>query len=79
MTKKDKFETDLRFNDATPEGAAYRAEQAAIDADIEGLARDEGAERLIAEMDKLGLSPEERIERLSRYFREEEAVTPAAE
>lgn len=50
---------------------AWRREQAHADADIEGLARDPGADALVAEMDAADLSPEERRERLIAYFQDQ--------
>lgn len=41
-----------------------------MDADIAGLARDPAVEAFVAQMDRDGLSGEERIERLNAYFRE---------
>ena len=68
---------DLRFSDNTPEGADYRAEQAHIDADIEGIARHEDTRALIAEMDRLGLSPEARLARLREHYAANELSTAA--
>ena len=51
-----------------PDDAAWRYEQAMIDADIEGLPRDTEAELLIAEMNEQGLSPEQQIERIKQLF-----------
>ena len=42
--------------------------QVGVDADIEGLARDENSEALMAQMDRDGVPAEEQIERLKAYF-----------
>lgn len=62
-----------------PASRAWRAEQARVDADIEGLARDPAAESLLAEMDRDGLSDEEQIERLTAYYRDNIGAATAAE
>jgi len=51
-----------------PEIVAWRRQQADVDADIEGLARDEDADRLADELQAQGLDVEERIARLKQYF-----------
>ncbi len=48
--------------------ATWRAGQAQVDADIEGLARDPEADRMVAKMDDEGVPIEEQIERLKAYF-----------
>ena len=53
-----------------PEDAAWRDQQADVDSDIEGLARDSDVDRLIAEMDTAGVPIERQIERLKIYFAE---------
>lgn len=58
-----------RLHSKNPVDAAWRAEQAQIDADIEGLSRDAAADQLIAEMDAAGLDPRQQIKRLKAYFR----------
>ena len=52
--------------------AKWRAQQADVDADIEGLARDPVAEQLVAEWDQAGISLEEQRARLIIYFRSKE-------
>ena len=42
--------------------AAWRAQQAQVDADIEGLSRDAEADRLVAQMTAAGIAPRQRIE-----------------
>ena len=69
----------VAFNDPTPEGAAFRFEQAMVDADIEGLARNSETEQLFAEMDRLGLSQEERVRRVVAYYSESNSGVNAAE
>ena len=48
--------------------AAWRAQQAQVDADIEGLARDPAVDRMIAEMDAAGVDIKQQIKRLKAYF-----------
>ncbi len=52
-----------------PAAAAWRAKQADVDADIEGLARDPEADRMIADMDARGVDALQQIEHLKRHFR----------
>ena len=66
MSRSPKNPSRLHSKNATD--AAWRAQQAHVDADIEGLARDPQADRLVAEMDAAGLDPEQQIERLKAYF-----------
>jgi hypothetical protein len=65
--------------DDDPASIAWRDSQAVVDADIEGLARDPGAEALIKEMDAAGTSFEEQRTRLIAYFRGEVKLPSAAE
>jgi len=58
-----------RLHSQNPTDAAWRARQAQVDADIEGLHRDGAADRLIAEMDASGVPPRKQIARLKTYFR----------
>lgn len=67
----------VRFNDRSPEGAAYRREQAEIDADIEGLADDAAAARLMDQLRHAGVPIEERLQRLGAYLQSREAERPA--
>ena len=71
--------TKVAFNDPTPEGAAFRGQQAMVDADIEGLARDPEVEKFVAEMERNGLSVDEQILRLTAYFSRDNSVVNAAE
>lgn len=50
MPKRKTNVNDLFYSDA-PEAAAWRAEQADIDADIEGLARNPETELMVAKME----------------------------
>lgn len=65
-----------RFNSHKPDDAAWRYEQAQVDADIEGLPRDAEAEALIAAMVAAGVSPEVQIERIKAMFLARKAKTP---
>jgi hypothetical protein len=58
-----------RLHSKDPVDAAWRAQQANIDADIEGLARDPEADKLMARMDAEGLDAEQQIDRLKTYFK----------
>jgi len=58
-----------RLHSQDPADAAWRARQAQVDADIEGLSRDPGADRLVAKMQAAGVAPRQRIEKLKVYFR----------
>ena len=58
-----------------PAAAAWRAKQADVDADIEGLSRDREADRMIAEMDAQGVDPLQQIKRLKQYFRSRRGQT----
>ena len=65
-----------RFYSQNPADAAWRYEQAQVDADIEGLPRDTEAEALIAAMTAAGISPELQIERIKSMFLARMAKTP---
>ena len=65
-----------RLYSQKPADAAWRFEQAQVDADIEALPRDAEAERLIATMTADGVSPELQIERLKSMFLARAAKTP---
>lgn len=58
-----------RLHSKDPADAAWRAGQAQVDADIEGLARDAGIDRLFDEMQASNIAPRERVKRLKAYFR----------
>lgn len=57
----------------------WRSAQAQADADIEGLARDPGAEALIADMERAGVPLDQQRARLIAYFRGEDPQALAAE
>ena len=57
-----------RLHSKNPADAAWRAQQAHVDADIEGLSRDPLADLLSAEMNAAGIDPAQQIERLKAYF-----------
>ena len=57
-----------RLHSKHPDDARWRAQQAQVDADIEGLARDLEADRMIAEMRKNGVALDEQLARLKAYF-----------
>ena len=67
MPKSSKRVSRLHSKD--PADAAWRAQQAHVDADIEGLSRDAGIDRFVAEMAAAGIAPRQRIERLKAYVR----------
>ena len=52
-----------------PAAAAWRSEQADVDADIAGLARDPEDDRLVSEMDAASIPVKEQIERIKAYFK----------
>jgi len=58
-----------RLHSKDPAAAAWRARQAHVDADIEGLPRNRELDRLIAEMRARGLGPRERIKALVNHNR----------
>jgi hypothetical protein len=63
-----------RLRSPDPVDAQWRSDQANVDADIEGLARDPGADRLIAAMRAERLPVTEQIERIRRYFIDRQAA-----
>ena len=65
-----------RMHSQEPADAAWRFEQAQVDADIEGLPRDAEAEKLIAGMAAAGVSPELQNERIKSMFLARKAKTP---
>jgi hypothetical protein len=60
-----------------PDAVAWRGEQAEVDADIEGLARDAEADELERQLE--GLPIDEQIERTKAFFREKARQPTAAE
>ena len=69
MTKPAAGKRTDRLHSQNPTDAAWRAQQARVDADIEGLRRDEEIDRFVDEMKASGVAPRERIERLKAYVR----------
>ena len=69
------------MTDNTPKARAWRREQANVDADIEGMARNSEAQAFIAELDKLDLTTEERITRITAFHqrRDEQSPDPESE
>jgi hypothetical protein len=63
------FKRPSRLHSKDPADAAWRGRQAHVDADIEGLSRDAGADRLVADMEALGITPRQQIDELKAYFR----------
>ena len=68
----------VRFNDPTTEGAAFRGEQARIDADIEGLADDPRVTRFMDEMREAGVPAEESIQRMVQFVKGLDQESPSA-
>lgn len=56
-----------RLHSKRAEDAAWRAKQAHVDADIEGLARDADLSRFVADMKAAGVPVGERIKRLKAH------------
>ena len=69
MTKAATTKRIDRLHAQNPTDAAWRAQQARVDADIEGLNRDAGIDRFVDEMKASGVAPRQRIERLKAYVR----------
>ena len=67
------------FHDKTPEGAAYRVQQARVDADIEGMARDPEIAALCDRWRAEGVPTEEFINRLTKVLKAADVSTLAAE
>ena len=67
-----------RLHSKDPADAAWRAQQAQVDADIEGLARDDDGARMIAAMRAEGRGPIERIRVLVNHFRANKSPRSAA-
>jgi hypothetical protein len=58
-----------RLHSQNPADAAWRARQARVDADIEGLRHDAAIEQFVDQMRASGIPPRQRIERLKAYVR----------
>ena len=56
-----------RLHSKRAEDAAWRAQQAHVDTDIEGLARDADLSRFVSDMKASGLPAGERIKRLKAH------------
>ena len=69
MSKQPPFKRVDRLHSKDPADAAWRRQQMEVDNDIEGLARDRGIERFMAEMDMAGVGRREKIKRLKVYLR----------
>nr|WP_294506040.1 hypothetical protein [uncultured Rhodopila sp.] len=69
MDRMQKQRPISRLHSKDPAAAAWRAQQAQVDADIEGLSRDPAADRMVADMDAQGISPRDQIARLKAYFK----------
>ena len=67
------------YTSMDPDAVFYRVQQGEVDADIEGLARDEGAADLIRRMSTENLTIEVQGERLRAYFAERDRKLSAAE
>jgi hypothetical protein len=65
-----------RMHSQNPADAAWRYEQAQVDADIEGLPRDAEAEHLIAEMTAKGVTPEQQIAQIKAMFLKRKVAVP---
>jgi hypothetical protein len=63
-----------RLHSNDPADAAWRAQQAQVDADIEGLARDAGIDRLFDQMEASNIAPQERVKKLKAYFRARQSL-----
>ena len=75
MTKPAAKRPD-RLHSQNPADAAWRAQQAQVDADIEGLSRDAGIDRFVDEMKASDVPPRQRIERLKAYVRARQKSKP---
>lgn len=57
-----------------PADARWRAEQAHVDADIEGLSRDPAADALVDDLRAKGIAPADRIRALVGYFKSRRGI-----
>jgi hypothetical protein len=67
-----------RLHSKRAEDAAWRAGQAHVDADIEGVSRDEDLSRFVAEMKASGVPVAERIKRLKHHVATRQQVRKPA-
>jgi hypothetical protein len=58
-----------RLHSKNPADAAWRAQQAHVDADIEAMARDQDIDRIVADLRHKGIEPRERIKILIGRFK----------
>jgi hypothetical protein len=65
MTKPTTTKRIDRLHSQNPTDAAWRARQAQVDADIEGLHRDAGIDQFVANMEAEGVAPREKVQSLS--------------
>ena len=65
------------FHSKDPAAAAWRAAQAHVDADIEGLSRDQNVDRMVSDMRAQGIEPRDRIKALISHFKARSTHTPA--
>jgi hypothetical protein len=65
-----------RMHSQDPADAAWRYEQAQVDADIEGLPRDAEAEHMIADMTARGVTPEHQISQIKAMFLKRKVAVP---
>lgn len=57
------------FSGSDPASCAWRREQMGLSNDIEGLPRDAHADAMVAALDVLDLTSEQRIQALTAYFK----------
>ena len=57
------------FSGSDPASRAWRREQMELSNDIEGLPRDPHADAMVASLDVLDLTSDQRIQALTAYFR----------
>ena len=69
MPKHARAKHDDRLHSQNPIDAAWRAGQARVDADIEGLRHDAEIDQFVDSMKASGIAPRQRIERLKAYVR----------
>lgn len=64
-----KIENYSRLHSKTSTDAAWRAAQAHVDADIEGLARDANIDKFVSDMREKGVGPKQRIKLIVEYYK----------
>jgi hypothetical protein len=69
MTKPTPAKRIGRLHTQNSTDAAWRARQAQVDADIEGLRRDAGIDQFADDIEASGVEPRKQIERLKTYLR----------